>query len=167
MNKELIAALAAHVPVDQQLARSRWYGPNLFTILATARETQGIFSLIRVTLRKGFEPPPHVHSREDESYFVLEGEIIYEAGDQRIHAKQGDYVHLPRLVPHRFKLITDTVTVLLFITPGGFENMFIECSGPALRMELPPVPTAAPGREFFEKVNRISAELGVTTLPDL
>jgi quercetin dioxygenase-like cupin family protein len=167
MNNQLSAVSAKHVTDDQVLERSRWYGPNLFTMLATAEETRGAFSLTKVTLRKGFEPPRHVHSREEESYFILAGEIIYEAGEQRIHAKTGDYVHLPRLIPHQFTLISDTVTLLLIITPGGFENMFVQCSRPALSMELPPVPTAAPGKDFFEKVNSVSAALGVTTLPDL
>lgn len=167
MTTELNAGGTKHVTGEQILERSRWYGPNLFTFLTTAEETGGTFSLTKITLRKGFEPPRHVHSKEEESYFILEGEIIYEAGDQLIRANAGDYVHLPRLIPHRFKLVSETVTLLLMITPGGFENMFIQCSRPALSMELPPLPTGRPAPEFFEKVNRISADLGVTTLPEL
>jgi len=123
--------------------------------------------LTKATLRKGFEPPLHVHSREEESSFILEGEIIYEVGEQQIHAKAGDYVHLPRLIPHTFKLVTETVTLLLFITPGGFEDMFMQCSRSASSVELPEISTVAPGKEFFEKINRESEELGVTTLPRL
>jgi len=164
---EIKTITAQHVTDKHMLERSRWYGPNLFTFLTTAAETQGAFSLTKATLRKGFEPPLHVHSREEESSFILEGEIIYEVGEQQIHAKAGDYVHLPRLIPHTFKLVTETVTLLLFITPGGFEDMFMQCSRPASSVELPEIPAVAPGKEFFEKINRVSEELGVTTLPRL
>jgi quercetin dioxygenase-like cupin family protein len=167
MDIELPAASPRHVTGSQMLERSRYYGPNLFTFLATSEETQGAFSLIKVTLRKGFEPPRHAHSKEEESYFILDGEIIFKPADQRIHAKTGDYAHLPRLIPHGYELVSDTVTMLLIITPGGVERMFIECSRPALSMELPQVPEVAPPKEFFEKINRISAELGVTTFPNI
>jgi quercetin dioxygenase-like cupin family protein len=156
-----------HISSDQMLNRSRWFGPNLVTILAKSTETNGVFSLVRCVLRKVFEPPLHVHSKEDESYFILDGEICYEAGDQRMYAKSGDYVHLPRNVPHTFKLITDIVTLLLFITPAGFEDMFVQCSRPALSFDLPPIPTEPPGAAFFATMARVNAELDVTFLPDL
>ncbi|MGN6395883.1 MAG: cupin domain-containing protein [Mucilaginibacter sp.] len=164
---EQIVNPIVHVTGDQLLERSRWYGPNLFTFLTTAEETQGAFSLIKCTLRKGFAPPPHIHTKEDESYFILDGEVQYEIGERVIHAKPGDYVHSPRLTAHTFKLLTDTATVLLLITPGGFEELFIRFSRPAQAMELPPVPTERPGKEFFENMDRLSTQLGVTTLPSL
>lgn len=168
MDMKLTAATSVkHVNSGQLLERSRWYGPNLFTFLTTADETGGAFSITKATLRKGFEPPLHVHSREEESYFILKGEIIYEVGGTLIQAKAGDYVHLPRHIPHCFKLVSEIVTLLLIITPGGFENMFMQCSSPAMTMELPPTPAVAPDKAFFEKVNRISTELGVVTLPAL
>lgn len=159
--------MVQHVSDKQMLERSRWYGPNLFTSLTTAAETLGAFSLSKLTLRKGFEPPLHIHSREEESSFILDGEIIYEVGERQIHAKAGDYVHLPRLIQHTFKLVTETATLLLIVTPGGFENMFIQCSRPALSLELPDVPTAVPEPEFFQKISSLNEELGVTFLPRL
>ncbi|TSJ42616.1 cupin domain-containing protein [Mucilaginibacter corticis] len=89
---------ALHVHSENMLERSRWYGPNLMTFLTTSAETNGQFSLIKCVLRKGFEPPLHVHSREDESIFILSGEINYEIGEKTVTAKAGDYVHLPRSV---------------------------------------------------------------------
>lgn len=156
-----------HISSEQMLNRSRWFGPNLVTILAKSTETNGSFSLIRCVLRKSFEPPLHVHSQEDESSLILDGEICYEAGDQRMHAKPGDYVHLPKNVPHTFKVLTDAAILLMFITPAGFEDMFVRCSRPALSFDLPPVATEPPGADFFETMARVNAELGVTILPDL
>ena len=156
-----------HTGLNNQLERSRWYGPNLLTFLTTADENNGAFTLIRCVLKKGFEPPLHIHSREDESYVIIDGEIDYQVGDQTIRALAGDYVHLPRMVPHTFRLITETVTLLLIITPGGFEKMFLEFSRPASSMSLPPVSGEKPGGDFFERMNRLNEELGVTVLPNV
>lgn len=164
---DLIINSALHIAEDQMLARSRWFGPNLLTFLATAEDTGGVYTLIKCILRKGFEPPLHIHSREEESYIIMEGQVNYEVGDKCIHAKAGDFVHLPRSVPHTFKLVSDTATILLIITPSGFEEMFIQFSRPALAMELPPLPTEKPGPEFFQKMAKVNAELGVTMLPNL
>ena len=59
----------------QSLDRSVWYSGSLFTFLATGEETQGQFALIEVVARKGNAPPPHLHHREDETFYVLEGEM--------------------------------------------------------------------------------------------
>ena len=153
-----------HVSSEQTLERSRWFGPNLVTIIAYASETNGEFSLVKNVIRKGFTPPLHVHTREDESNFVLSGEIIYTVGDTTIHAKAGDYVHLPKNVPHTFELVSNTAETLLVITPGGFEDMFVQCSRPASVVDLPPLGEAPP-KEFFEKMKHVSESLGSTILP--
>ncbi|MCR8557844.1 cupin domain-containing protein [Mucilaginibacter sp. BJC16-A38] len=159
--------LPFHISGDQMLERSLWFGPNLVTFLITSAETNGAFALIRCVLIKGFEPPLHIHSNEDESSFILDGEIGYQAGDREIHARAGDFVHLPKLVPHTFKPTTDTVTLLLLITPGGFEAMFRQCSRPAIEFALPPVTGEKPNASFFELMTRANKDLGVLLLPDL
>ncbi len=166
--KDLIEMIQKlHVDKDDMLARSRWYGPNFFTFLAKAEETNGAFSVLRCKLRRGFEPPKHVHTKEEESYVILDGEIIYELGDQSIHASAGDYVHLPRNISHKFRLVSETVTFILIITPGGFEQLFWEFSRPAEYLDLPPVDVAKPPKEFFEAMERLNEKLGVTMFPDL
>jgi quercetin dioxygenase-like cupin family protein len=160
----VVLSRSLHVSSARALERSRWYGPNLLTIIAYASETNGAFSLVKNVIRKGFEPPLHVHTREDESNYVLKGEIIFTVGDETIHAKTGDYVHLPKNVPHTFKLVSDTAETLLVITPGGFEDMFVQCSRPASAVKLPPLGEAPP-KEFFEKTKRVSESLGATILP--
>lgn len=158
---------ALHVSDEQRLERSRWFGPNLLTFLTTAEETGGAFTLIKCVMRRGFEPPMHVHTKEEESYFILEGEVMYDAGDKKIHARPGDFVQLKRSVPHRFSMITETATFLLIITPSGFEEMFFQFSQPAQALELPPLPTGRPGKEFFDRMNEVNTRLGVTMLPNL
>jgi len=120
--------------------------------------------MVKNVIRKGFEPPLHVHTREDESNYILRGEIIFTVGDETIHAKTGDYVHLPKNVPHTFKLVTNTAETLLVITPGGFEELFVQCSRPAGAVELPPLGEPLT-KEFFDKTKRVGETLGVTILP--
>lgn len=163
---DILMSTTLHVSGKEMLERSRWYGINLLTVIAYASETNGAFSLVKNVMRKGFEPPLHVHTREDESNFILKGEILFTVGDKTIHAKAGDYIHLPKNVPHTFKLLTDTAETLLVITPGGFEEMFVECSRPAPAMELPPL-DEKPSKEFFEKIKRVSEALGTVILPSL
>ena len=163
----VLTQLSLHVGEDQILKRSRWFGPNLLTFLTTSEETSGAFSLIKNVMQKGFETPLHVHTREDESHVLLDGEIHYQIGDQTICAKQGDYVYMPKGVPHNFTLISHTAIILLLITPGGFEEMFMRFSRPALSMNLPTLSSEKPGKEFFEKMKIVNEELGVTMLPAL
>lgn len=162
----LIQQNSLHISAEKMLERSYWYGPNLVTILTNNKETNGAFSLVNTLLRRGFDPPLHMHTREDESNYILEGEIIYTVGEETIYAKQGDYIHLPKNVPHTFKLVTETARTLLLITPGGFEKMFVECGTRAQALELPPL-NGKPPAAFFEKLNQVNLELGVTIFPSL
>ena len=66
--------LAAFGRGRQSLKESVWYSGNLLTFLATGEDTQGRFALIEIVGRKGNVPPPHIHHREDETFFILEGE---------------------------------------------------------------------------------------------
>ena len=160
----IIMDMTLHISAKQMLERSHWYGINLVTIITSASETNGTFSLVKNVMRKGFEPPLHMHTREDESNLILKGEILFTVGDKTIHAKAGDYIHLPKNVPHTFKLLSDTAETLLVITPGGFEEMFVECSRPALALELPPLGDKST-KEFFEKIKNVSEALGTFILP--
>jgi quercetin dioxygenase-like cupin family protein len=73
---------------------------ELVTLLASAEQTGGLFGLMEGVLAKGAEPPPHVHHREDESFFVLEGSLVVRVGDEVFSASPGSFVFCPRNVPH-------------------------------------------------------------------
>ena len=66
----------------QSLDRSVWYNGSLMTFLATGEDTHGQFALIEAVARKGNVPPPHIHHREDETFYVLEGEVVVSVGDR-------------------------------------------------------------------------------------
>src|SRR6516162_5863486 len=122
----------------QSLDRSVWYSGWLITFLATAEDTQGKFALIEAVARKGNVPPPHIHQREEETFYVLEGETTFSVGGQTIKATPGTMVCLPRDVAHSFVIDSDQLRMLILLTPAGFEGWFKEFGVPAPAMTLPP-----------------------------
>ena len=72
-------------------------------------------------------PPPHTHSNEDETFYVLEGTPTFRLGDDTIVAGPGDFVNVPKGVLHCFRNFSDApVTMILTFTPAGIEHFFQE-----------------------------------------
>ena len=117
---------------------SVWYNGWLMSFLAAGEDTRGQFALIEAVARRGNVPPPHIHHREDEIFFVLEGEIVVSVGDRTIKGTPGTMVFLPRDVRHSFTIESDQIRMLILVTPAGFEGWFKEFSVPAPAMTLPP-----------------------------
>ena len=90
-------------------------------------------------------PPPHIHHREDEIFYVLEGEIVVSVGDRTIKGTPGTMVFLPRNVPHSFTIESEQARMLIMVTPAGLERWFKEFSVPAPAMTLPPADEPAYG----------------------
>jgi quercetin dioxygenase-like cupin family protein len=122
----------------QSLDQSVWYNGWLVTFLTTGQDTQGQFALTEQVSRQGHVPPPHIHHREDELFYVLEGEMTFSVGDRTIKATPGTLAFVPRGVVHSFALDSELVRMLVMFTPAGFEGFFKECSVPAPSMTLPP-----------------------------
>ena len=122
----------------RSLDRSVWYNGGLLTFLATAEETRGQFALIEATTRKGNVPPRHIHHREEETFYVLEGEMTVSVGDRTVKATPGTMVCLPRDVAHSFTIESEQLRMLILLTPAGLEGWFKEFSVPAPAMTLPP-----------------------------
>ena len=121
----------------QSLDRSVWYNGQLMTFLATAEDTQGRFALIEAIARRGNDPPPHIHRREEETVYVLEGEVTFSVGGQTIKATPGTMVCLPRDVAHSFVIDSEQLRMLILLTPAGLEGWFKEFGVPAPAMTLP------------------------------
>ena len=117
------------------------------------RETGGTKAQIDTTCGPQIGPPPHVHHREDETFFVIEGEFEFVCGGATTRGGHGTVARLPRGVPHRFKNIGDTPgRVLVTITPAGLEDFFAEVGALSLEQQtdLPPLAALAAryGLEF-------------------
>jgi quercetin dioxygenase-like cupin family protein len=158
-----------HLPVNQKptLDNSVHYIAHTFSFLATAKDTDGAFSLIHCFFRKGFMAPPHYHKLEDESFYLLEGEIDFTVGDKKFKAVAGDFILLPKNIPHHFNLVSETVKALLIISPAGFEIFFKEFGRPAQTLDLPPIPTTNPRKEMFEQMHNRMIELGNVFMPEV
>jgi quercetin dioxygenase-like cupin family protein len=140
--------------------RSRVYASNLMTFLLDAGTTEGRVSVVEALAQQGSEPPPHVHSREDEIFYLLDGRAEFTRGEETVEGGPGDLIFLPRGVPHGFRLLTPTGRALILLTPAGFEEAFKEFSEPATSLELPPLaPPADLGRMMS-----VFGEYGITFL---
>ena len=120
-----------------------WFQPNRMTVKATADQTNGGFGLLESWIRAGSSPPLHVHHREDESFWVLEGRIRFRVGDEEILAGPGSFVFGPRDIPHTFVVEGgEDARMLTLLTPGGGEGYFVEGGrepeGPGLPPPGPP-----------------------------
>jgi mannose-6-phosphate isomerase-like protein (cupin superfamily) len=133
-----------------------WFLRNRMTIKATADQTGGAFGLVESFIAPGFSPPLHVHHREDEAFYVLEGELTMRCGDRTFRAERGAFVFLPRDVPHSFVVEGDQpARMLTLLTPGGGEGVFIEGGRAPEHDGLPP---AAP--PDIEALKRVSEQFG-------
>ena len=95
--------------------------------LVTTVESGGAFALIEVTAPPRSAVPLHRHSREDETFFVLQGTMSVHWGDSSYILEKGATVFLPRNIPHSYRNPTEEAALyLVLITPGGFEKCLEE-----------------------------------------
>ena len=141
--------------------RARWYGGGLLVFLTTGAETKGQFALFEALVPGGEEVPFHTHAREDESFYILDGEITCRIGEATLRAKAGQFLFLPRTVRHSWRAESATLRFLVLITPAGFEQSFLEFSEPAPTLTLPPVSGEGPPREWLDRLIKRENDLGV------
>ncbi len=109
--------------------RPTWFLRNRMTVKATAATTGGAFALLESWIPPGFSPPMHIHHREDEAFYVLEGELTMRCGERTFRAAAGAFVFLPRDVPHTFVVEGDVpARMRTLLSPGGGEG----CSSTAV-----------------------------------
>ncbi len=89
-------------------------------------ETNGAVALLEFAVTSGYPvPPPHVHEREDELTYVLEGTLEVQLGDETRVLGAGESVLKPRGIPHTFRVRGDSgARFLELLTPAGFECYF-------------------------------------------
>lgn len=147
--------------IDAQLVgpgegQALWFLRNRMSVTATAATTGGGSGLLESVIAPGFSPPMHVHHREDESFYILEGEVTMQCGEKQFHASAGAFVFLPRDVPHTFVVEGDRpARMLTRLTPGGGEGVFIDGGRQAEGDGLTP-----PAPPDIEKLKRVSARFG-------
>lgn len=133
------------VPADG--GEARWWGEGLAVIKATGAHTGGRMAIVEITEPPGAEAPMHVHHKEDEGFWVLEGDVTFDVGGTTITATKGDYAFGPRDVPHSYRVGQSGCRMLFILTPAGFEDLVRQMSVPAEGRTLPPGPQEPPGIE--------------------
>ena len=115
---------------------ARWWLGSLAVIKVTAEDTRGAFTLVEVAENEG-ETPLHVHHNEDETFWVLEGQVEFEVGGATVIAGPGSVLFAPRDVPHRYTVRQGPARMLFLFTPGGFEQLLRASSEPAGAWRIP------------------------------
>lgn len=140
-----------------------WGPGDLYTYLATGEETNNLFFQFEAVVPAGGGPPPHIHGREDESFYVVSGSLEMQLGDSILMAKAGDYVYIPRGTVHGFKNVGDS-TAIQFVTvaPAGMEHYFNEVFPVVTdRNAAPPPPTEA----LIQKLIEVAPKYGLEFPP--
>jgi quercetin dioxygenase-like cupin family protein len=121
-----------------------WVTGDTLTFKATAEQTGGSLAAVEVLAAPGGGPPPHVHSNEDEAWYVLDGEFEILQGEETVRLTAGGFAFVPRGTLHRFENVSDEPSrVLVLFTPGGFDGFFFEVGLPVVEGDpAPPLGTA-------------------------
>ena len=134
-----------------------WLLGELHLWKATGAATAGAYALMENRVGPGAEPPPHIHHREDEAWYVLEGELIYRVGDRELPASAGSFVFAPRGVPHSFTVRSPgPARLLVVVSPAGFEGFSEEMGRPAETLSPPP-----PAPPDMERLAALAAKYGL------
>ena len=119
------------------LANSTWYKGILASQMAGPADNNGAFDFVIAKVRRGTEPPPHVHSREDEFLYILSGEIRVYVDGEVFRVTAGECMFLPRRRPHAWLITSEEAHMILLTVPGGFLDAINKMNAPAERMEVP------------------------------
>jgi quercetin dioxygenase-like cupin family protein len=141
-------------------SKSLWVFGELVMYKTKSDQTGGAYSLFEVVTQPGSGPPPHVQHREDESFYVLEGEYEFLVEDRTLVAGTGSLLYVPRGILHAHSTVGEGVgRMLVSQTSGGLHELFFEEIGQERRDgSTRPIPEAPPGTE---RIARIAAEYGI------
>ena len=111
-----------------------------YHFLVTGEESGGAFAMMEFLVPPQHGPPPHVHHRKDEVFYVLEGEFTFTVAGRTIHATAGQTLYGRRDVPHTFKNTGDKAgRMIVVVAPAGLEKFFAEIGTPLASPQAAPV----------------------------
>lgn len=140
-----------------------WGPGDLYSLLVTGEESNNALFQFEAVVPKGGGPPPHVHTREDETFYVVSGSLEILMGDKTYQAKKGDFVYIPRGTVHRFKNVGDDSAVqLVTFVPSGVEKFFREVFPEAKDRKAAPPPVT---EELIRRMTEAAPKYGMKILP--
>ncbi len=125
--------------VGAEQGEALWSINTLTRLVAGAGSTGGVLGAWEWRGTSAGNTPLHVHHREDEVFYVLQGQVTFEVGKEKLPASAGDFVFAPRDIPHRFAVASEEARMLVLVVPGGFERFFADVGRPAETGGLPPL----------------------------
>lgn len=135
-----------------------WVADELMTFKASGEDTGGAYSLTDSVVPPRGGPPPHIHHREDEAFWVLEGDLEVMVGENRFEAGAGSFVRLPRGVLHSYQNVgTGPARFLTLMVPAGLEGFFEEVGKPGTDLSSPP----PFGEEDLDRLLAVAPKYGV------
>jgi quercetin dioxygenase-like cupin family protein len=136
-----------------------WFIDNLARVLVDGETSGGTIAVVELEGRRGDMPPLHVHRREDETFYVLEGRLSLHLPDGSIELGPGGAAFAPRDVPHVYRVESPTARWLGIAAPAGFEAFVREAGEPAPEDVLPPEGRAHDPARLAEIAGRHGIEL--------
>lgn len=136
-----------------------WGPGNRYNFLVTGEETNNTFFQFEAIVPTGAGPPPHIHTREDEAFYLVSGSLEIVVGDSTFTAKAGDFVFIPRGTVHKFKNVGGTTAVqLVTVVPAGLERYFREVFPPVTDPKATPPPMTD---EWIQKLHEAAPKYGL------
>jgi quercetin dioxygenase-like cupin family protein len=132
---------------------------DVYRFLATGEETGGKYAQFEAIVPPGGGPPPHVHGREEEGFYVLDGEVTFRSGEETVTAGPGAFLNMPIGVAHSFKNESDRpARMIITVAPAGLERMFFEVG-----VELPEGSTDAlpPSPDEIARLLELAPRYGI------
>jgi quercetin dioxygenase-like cupin family protein len=141
-------------------AQPLWFIDSLAYIHVSGEETGGAYSLSELCAPEGSMPPLHVHHRDDETFYVLQGELRLFVGDRELVLSVGQAAVAPRGTPHTYSVQDSDARFLVVNSPAGFDQFVQAVADPSSRHELPPADRPADPAALA----RAAAEYGIEIL---
>ena len=129
-----------------------WTLGGRFTLKAEGSALEGRASLMEAVVGREAEPPEHIHHREDEAWYVLDGQLTFHVAGEAHVADAGTFVLAPMGLPHTFTVDVEPTRVLVLASPAGFEHFAMELGEPAIGDMPPAEGLAVPGPEVLGPV---------------
>jgi quercetin dioxygenase-like cupin family protein len=158
---ELITPVPRRVISSPDTQAAIWFLGALSQVRLSGEQPGGAFSVTDILARRGNASPVHVHDRDDETFFVLDGELRVSAGEDGYTARPGTVAVLPRRLRHAYVVTSATAWFLTLHAPAGFEQFAAEVGQPARALTLPPPPAGPPD---FVALAQAAARHGITIL---
>ncbi|MEN3280837.1 MAG: hypothetical protein V7607_1977 [Solirubrobacteraceae bacterium] len=151
----------APIALNPDEGEALWFIGSLTTIKASSQSTAGRVAVIEHLSPRGSGSPLHVHHREDEWFYVMQGELTLWVGGQLMNAPAGSFVYGPRDTPHTYIVSSDTARFLVVSEPAGFDDFVRKLAQPAAKRVIPPPETEPTD---VAVMTRLAAEHGIEIL---